>query len=291
MAWLYLVLGGFCLSWATLLIKWCQLPSLAVAAWRLTLASLLMSLWSEARPSPGLPTRAYLLGGALLALHFASWIASVDKLPVYLSVSLVTTSPLWVALVARWIWKERISWAGLWLAFLGSVSLSLRNSEQAIEVSGLLLAWVGAWSMAGYLLWARHCQASGVAYAWRVYSWAAGLLVVPALLLGVPLWGYTAEQWACLLAMALVPQLLGHTLILLAVRQGSASRASLSILLEPLGTIALAWMLLGEHLDRQQLLGVSVTLLGLLLIARVEAPGTRSTGLAPQERVVETGEL
>ncbi len=270
MAWLYLGLGGFCLSWATLLIKWCQLPSLAVAAWRLLLATLLMGLWPAARPSPGLPIRVYAIGGLLLATHFASWIASVGKLPVYLSVSLVTTSPLWVSLGSRWLWKEGIAWAGLALAFLGSISLSLGTSatQVAIEPVGLGLAWLGAWSMAGYLLWARHCGASGVAYAWRVYAWAGLWLWLLAGFRGVPMWGYRAEQWGYLLALAVVPQLLGHTLILLAVRQGSASRASLSILLEPVGTIALAWVLMGERLGVYQMAGVSLTLIGLLMIAK-----------------------
>jgi drug/metabolite transporter (DMT)-like permease len=82
------------------------------------------------------------------------------------------------------------------------------------------------------------------------------------------MWGYRAEQWGYLLALAVVPQLLGHTLILLAVRQGSASRASLSILLEPVGTIALAWVLMGERLGVYQMAGVSLTLIGLLMIAK-----------------------
>ena len=270
-AWLSLGLGGFCLSWASILVKWCHLPPLAVAPWRLTLASLLMFLWPQARRPSGLPPRVVLVGGLLLAVHFATWIASLDLLPVYLSVCLVTTSPLWVALFSR----EPTSLPALALAFAGSVLLSVQSLRVDVQVQplGVALALLGAWSMAGYLLWARahQPQAGQPAYALRVYATAAALLLSVALLGGIPLWGYSSWQWGCLLGLALIPQLLGHTLLLLAVRYGSANWASLSILLEPVGSTGLAVWLLGEHLQPLQGLGLALTLTGLLGLTRKSA--------------------
>jgi drug/metabolite transporter (DMT)-like permease len=244
---------------------------LAVASWRLALASLLMLLWSEARRSLDLSLRVVFVGGLLLAIHFATWIASLNLLPVYLSVCLVTTSPLWVALFSR----ESTSPLALLLAFSGSVLLSVQSLRVDVQVQplGVALALVGAWSMAAYLLWARahQPQAGQPGYALRVYAMAALLLLAVAITQGTPLWGYAAAQWGCLLGLAIIPQLLGHTLLLLAVRYGSANWASLSILLEPIGSTGLAMWLLGEHLQPLQVLGLALSLLGLLGLTRRQA--------------------
>jgi drug/metabolite transporter (DMT)-like permease len=272
-AWAALVLGGFCLSWASILIKWCALPPLAIATWRLLLAALLMSVWPAARRQLALSWWRVGVGGLLLAVHFASWIASLRLLPVFLSVTLVTTSPLWVELGALALWKEPLSarrWAALATAFGGSALLSWHGpGAGASGASGILLALVGAWSMAAYLLWARVNQpaAGAVNYAWRVYSTAALLLLGISVINGVALGPYPAEQWALLGGLAVIPQVLGHTFLLLAVRYGSASLAALTILLEPVGSILLAALLLGETLQPLQWTGVGVTLSGLLLRA------------------------
>lgn len=267
-AWLALGLGGFCLSWASILVKWCHLPPLAVASWRLLLASLIMSLWPAARRSCALPARVIVVGGLLLAVHFGTWIASLSLLPVYLSVTLVTTSPLWVALFAR----ERTSPAALLLAFLGTILLSghsLRVDSQ-VEPLGVVLAMLGAWSMTGYLLWARshQPQAGEPGYALRVYFTAALALLSVSLVSGTAMSGYTGEQWLCLFGLAVIPQVLGHTFLLLAVRFGSAGWASLTILLEPVGSILLAVWLLGEHLVGLQVAGLILTLAGLAGLTR-----------------------
>lgn len=271
-AWLALGLGGFCLSWASLLVKFCALPPLAVASWRLWLASGMLACWSSARQPGPLGPRPLVVAGALLAVHFASWIASLGCLPVYLSVSLVTTSPLWVALGSWKLFGEAPRPFALGLAFTGALLLSARSlqDDRAVTGEGIALALVGALSMAAYLLWARHHtpHSGQLSYAVRVYALAAALLTVTALAVGTPLWGYAPRQWGFLLLLALVPQLFGHTLLLFAVRAGSANWAALSILLEPVGSVLLALLLLHEHLGPGQWLGLILTLMGLGGLAR-----------------------
>lgn len=260
------------------MVKACELPPLTVAAWRLALGTALLALWPAARRSPQVPAGVLLAGGVLLAVHFGCWIASVQMLPVYLSVSLVTTSPLWVALGARWRFGERTSAPGLVLAFLGGVLLSLQSLrlDGGLQPLGMLLALVGAWSMALYLLLARQfqSQAGQPGYALRVYAVSAVLLAVAALMCGQSLLGFSPRQWALLTLLALVPQALGHTLLLLAVRRGGANLAGLTILLEPVGSIALACWLLGERLHPWQALGVALTLAGLSFLSPRQTQGS-----------------
>jgi len=266
-AWFCVGLGGFCLSWASIFVKWCELSPLTIAAWRLALASLFMVAWPPARQHNPLSLRVTMVGGLLLSLHFATWLASLSVLPVYLSVTLVTTSPLWVAAGSRFLFQERLPWLPLLVAFSGTLLLSAHSLQldQSVSPGGVFLALLGAWSMAGYLLWARAHQphAGSASYALRVYGCSAVILTLTATLSGSPLWGFRPEQWLWLVLLALIPQLCGHTLLLLAVRLGSANSASLSILLEPVGSIILAVCLLGEQLSWIQLAGVALTLTGL----------------------------
>lgn len=286
---LWLLLGGFCLSWASILIKWCTLPALAIAAWRLTLAGLLMGLSPEARMPLRLAPWRVAVGSILLALHFATWIFSLKMLPVFLSVTLVTTSPLWVQLASGWLFREPIrlrDWVALSVAFAGTVLLSHPGPAalQGVHATGVALAVAGALCMAAYLLWARAHQpeASGVNYAWRVYSGAALLLMLAAGLSGTPLGGYPSTQWSLLLGLAVIPQVLGHTFLLRALRSGSATVASLTILLEPVGSIGLAALLLGERLAPSQGFGVLLTLGGLLLRAASPRGTSASDHADPQ---------
>ena len=99
-------------SLAAIFIRLAQnedVPSLLIAAARLTLATLILTpltlrrYWSHIE---GLSRRDLLLAGLsgmFLALHFAAWVTSLEHTTVLISVVLVSTSPLWVASVCRWV--------------------------------------------------------------------------------------------------------------------------------------------------------------------------------------------
>ena len=101
---LILVLGVLAVSTSSILIRFAQndAPSLVIAAYRLTLASLFLA------PIALFGQRAVLLSlnrwelflalvsGAFLALHFASFITSLEYTTIASSVVLATSTPLWV---------------------------------------------------------------------------------------------------------------------------------------------------------------------------------------------------
>jgi drug/metabolite transporter (DMT)-like permease len=80
-----------------------------------------------------------LLSGIFLALHFATWITSLEYTSVASSVVLVSTIPLWVALFSPFTIHEPIGRAvivGLILAMLGGVIVGI--SDTCTIVSGNL---------------------------------------------------------------------------------------------------------------------------------------------------------
>ncbi|HZU77360.1 MAG TPA: EamA family transporter, partial [Dehalococcoidia bacterium] len=98
-----LLIGVLAVSSAALLVRLADAPALSTAAMRMLLASVpsLALLPLHARRDARSVQRGDLpllaLSGLCLALHFATWIASLDMTTVSSSVALVTTSPLFVA--------------------------------------------------------------------------------------------------------------------------------------------------------------------------------------------------
>ena len=286
--------GVLIVSTASILIRWAQaegVPSLAIAAWRLTIASLLLAplVWFKARAEIGAMPRATLglalASGVFLALHFASWIASLQYTSVASSVALVTTNPIWITLFSVLVLHERmpglrIAAVGLALAGSGVILWADSGVVGAAVVNsapnpalGNGLALLGSLTVCGYLLIGRKLRRgmSLLAYIGLVYGGAAVCLMAAALAGGVALSGYSGVAWLCLAGMALGPQLLGHSAFNYALKHVTPTTIALTVLGEPVGSALLAWLLFGEAIGAVKLAGMALLLGGIFLAARSEA--------------------
>ena len=288
-----LAAGVLIVSTASILIRWAQaegVPSLAIAAWRLTLAALVLAplVWLKARVEiAAMPRRTLglaLASGVFLALHFASWIASLEYTSVASSVALVTTNPIWIALFSVLVLRERmpsLRLAAVTLALAGSgVILWADSGGGAASASapqpalGNTLALIGSLTVCGYLLIGQKLRAgmSLIAYIGLVYACAALCLMAAALASSTTLTGYSTVAWACLAGMALGPQLLGHGAFNYALKHVTSTTIALTVLGEPVGSALLAWLLFGEAISAIKLAGMALLLGGIFLAARSEAP-------------------
>ncbi len=280
--WIALFIGVLAVSTASTFIRLAQqeIASLAVAAWRLTFATLMLlpfvstsvrAAWSKLRRRDwGL----LLVSGFVLAIHFHTWISSLAMTSVAASVVLVSVSPLFVVLLSWAILKEPLrlaTVAGIVVAMAGSAIIGLEDFGQgAHQLRGDLLAVVGALAVAIYLLIGRRLRPSLplVAYVLPVYGSAAALLMILALLSHTPLTGFSPGNWLWLVLVALLPQLLGHTSFNWALRHVSPTLVSLATLAEPIGSTLLAWLILGEPATLTTLAGGTLILTGVALAVR-----------------------
>ena len=289
MAYAVLALGVLVVSSSSILVRYAQsdgLPSLSIAALRLTLAALILTPLALTRASAeilALSRRDLLLGltaGGLLAVHFVSWISSLAYTSVASSTALVTTNPIWIALASVLLFRERISTglvAAIAIAVAGSALIFFADADgtgglQPNPPLGNALALLGALSVSGYLLLGRilRRRLTLLAYVWLIYSTCALLLLVVALIADAPLTGFSPMGWALLLALALGPQLIGHTAFNWALNHVSTSFIALTILGEPIGSALLALLLFGETFSVMQSCGFIALLLGIYLAARNE---------------------
>ena len=233
--------------------------------------------------------RFTILSGLFLALHFAAWITSLEYTTVASSVVLVTTTPLWVALLSPLTIKEPIArpvWVGLILALLGGLVVGLSDtcSLNGVRLScppvsefvrqdafwGDLLALAGAWMAAGYILIGRRLRQklSLVGYIFVVYGIAALVLIIVMFAAGQKPFGYPSEAYLWMILIALVPQLLGHSSFNWALGYLSAAYVSISLLGEPIGSTILAYFLLDESPTALKIFGAILILVGIYLVSR-----------------------
>lgn len=282
-----LAIGVLAMSSASILIRWAQaenVPSVVIAAYRLTIATLALSIpairlraWQDYAKLRISEVGLLLLSGILLGLHFATWITSLAHTSVVSSVVLVTTTPLWIGLASPLVLRERaarVTWLGIAFAMAGGSIIGLTDSagNTVSTAWGNVLALSGAVLMAGCLMIGRSVRARLrlIAYLWLVYGTAALLLITLAVGSGLPLTGYSAPAVGWMVALGLVPQLIGHTAANYAVRHLSATLVGVAILGEPAGSTVLAMLLLDEWPTLAQIVGGGLILAGIVLASVAE---------------------
>lgn len=248
-----LAMAVLAISWGAPLARMTHAAPLSVAFWRLALASFVLTPWVlvRHRPLPRGLSRG-LWAGLFLALHFGLWIPSLFLTSVAASVVLVTTQPLWVLLLQGKVLGMRVERRNLLsftLAFSGVVLIAwgdVRLSFQAL--AGDLMALGGAVCMASYLLVGTKLRDRLPldAYLWLVNSFGAVVLLLLVLVLGLPPFPEDRLSWLPLLAMALGPTLVGHTLLNWALAHLRTYQVNLTVLLEPALASFWVWLFLGE---------------------------------------------
>lgn len=268
------------ISTAAILIVLADAPPLAIAAYRLTLASIILlpfawrSGWTEIKKLSKQDWGLSLLSGLFLALHFWTWVSSLKYTSVASSVMLVTTNPIFVGLGSHFLLRERLTRLvvlGIVLSVAGGVLIGvgdLRAGQN--ELLGDLMALAGALCSSAYFLIGRRARqaTSLLNYIAIVYGMAALILILLALAAGVPLWGYSTATYGLLIALAVGPQLIGHTSVNWALRYLSAPTVALFILGEPIGSTILAYFILAQGLTWFKVLGGAFIIAGIYLATR-----------------------
>jgi drug/metabolite transporter (DMT)-like permease len=250
---------------------------LLLAAVRLSVASLVLlpALWGLRKAGP---RRAGAMGYAVLAgvflgMHLALWIISLAYTSIVASATIVTTNPIWVALIL-WLWRgerpSRLTAAGIVVAICGGALIAMGDAGGASAgtnpLLGDLLALGGALTVSLYLVLGREAQHRGLGlgqYVATAYVVGALTLLPAPLLFGSGYSGWPAEVYLYGLLLAFIPQLVGHSSFNWAVRWVSPTLVALVILAEPVGGSILGFLVFGEVPGALVLAGAAVLLVGV----------------------------
>ena len=246
------------MSWAAPLIRLSVAPPLAIAAWRLTIATLMLApaLAGSTRQrlelsKLGWPARRIaIVAGVALALHFASWITSLRLTSVAASAVLVSLSPVFAWVFSRAFLgerPERRQAIGIALAIAGAAIIAVGDARHAGRgaLIGDLLALAGAAFGGAYFVIGRRLRADLglVAYITPVYGVAAVVLLAWAAGRHEAFVTYPARDWLIFAALAVGPMIVGHGGLNYALRYLPAYTVNVAALGEPVGATLIAWLL------------------------------------------------
>jgi drug/metabolite transporter (DMT)-like permease len=264
------------------LVRGAEAPTLAIALWRNALALPVVAGYAlvrhrgEARDLGRRERRLASWAGVALAAHFATWVPSLSFTTVASSVALVSTQPVWAALLAR-ARGEAVparAWLGIALAVAGAALLAgvdLSISRRALFGDALALA--GGVLAAVYFSAGAEVRrtVSTALYTSICYATAAVVLLAICIGSGQALTGYDGETWLALAAITVGPQLLGHTVANRVLRTTSATVVSVAVVLEVAGATLLARIFFDETPPAGAWPAAALIATGVVLVVRSSA--------------------
>lgn len=277
---LILALGVVAIAHGSIFVRLADASPLAIAAWRLTLASAVvvpLALFVDRRVFTRLDRRLLVSiagAGVLLAGHFATWITSLAYTSIANSVVLVATVPVWVGIIGvatGTLRLPRAMWIAIALSVVGSTVIGWGSARLGTgTVRGDLLAVAGAVCMGGYLLLAQRIQRSlpFLPFVAAIYATAAAFLWIAALGSGARLGGFEPSTWWALAGIAVVSQVIGHSSYNWSLRHLDPDLVSVTLLGEPILASLLGLLFFSEPIAVMTLAGGALVLLAILIATR-----------------------
>jgi len=279
-AYITLLVGVVAVSFAATFIRLAEAPPLVIAAYRLTIASVILIPIASIKSRKNLPKLPrhdillMLLSSVFLALHFGLWITSLSYTSIASSVVLVTSHPAFVAVISYFLWRERLrklAIGGIVVALIGVLLINYGGfSFGPGALHGNLLALLAGFAVGAYLVIGGQLRMriDILPYLTIIYSCAAVILLVASIISGHSLFGYSPTTYLMMGLLALVPQLIGHSCLNLAVRLIPVTLVSVAILGEPVGATLLGYFILGEIPTINEIVGGLLILGGIFIVLR-----------------------
>ncbi len=277
-----LIAGGLAIAFSPIFMRLSEIGPIATAVHRLTLGLPVFWLWlalekgegQQRGPANWRDAGLLALAGLFFALDLAAWHSALGYTSVANATLLANNAPIFVALGAWVLWRERPTRAfalGLVLALAGSALLSRGGfvpGQSTLLGDGLALLTGLFYS--GYFLTVKRLRTRFTTAAIMTWSAMVGaaLLLPTAWLMEGSLLPASLAGWSVVLALALFSHVGGQSLITYAMAQLPAGFSALTLLIQPVGAAIFAWILFGEALGPLQLTGGLIVLAGIWLARR-----------------------
>ncbi|WP_427108527.1 DMT family transporter [Lysinibacillus xylanilyticus] len=270
-------IGVISVSLSAIFVKLANAEAGVIAFYRMLFSVLIMAplfFWKYTNEIKELRIRDWLFSsaaGIFLAFHFILWFESLNYTSVASSTVLVTLQPLFAFVGTYFFFKENITLktilAGV-IAIVGSILISWGDFKlSGTAFYGDMLALVACALVTAYFLFGQDVRKrlSLVTYTMVVYAVSTITLFIYVLIKGESFGPYPTMDWIWFILLAIVPNLLGHTLFNWSIKYVSTNVVSIAILFEPIGAAILALLIFKEYLIATQIIGGFIVIVGILL--------------------------
>jgi drug/metabolite transporter (DMT)-like permease len=279
-AYLALLIGLLSIGFSGIFVYWANAPGTVTAFYRMAIATVVVTIpfvWhmkGKWRRLSRAGVAFALLGGLLFALDLAFWTTGIDYSGATKPTLMANTAPLWVGLGSLLIFRERLGrlfWLGLTLAIFGAALVLGADLVSSTVVGlGTFLGLLAAVFYGAYYLVTQRGRTTlnTLSYFWITTATASIILLLLNLALDRPLLGHDRFTLLNFLAIGLVVQLLGWSLINYAQGYLRASVVAPTLLLQPVATAVIAVLLLGERFTTWHIAGGLIVLAGVFVVHR-----------------------
>lgn len=245
------------------------IPLLAV---RFAIAAILLALYHVVIRRPltvpmSVLGRLVIGGGLLYGLEATLFFAALERAPAAVVGLVFYSYPLWTTLLGFLTGLETFRWQLLAALGLGGTGVLLIFTLPTTGLTGPLLATAAALIVAVYFIFmqlALRVASASVAAMWT----SAGAAMALGIASAITRQGIPASALGPAVALAAASAFAFATLYEAIIRIGS-SRSSIAAMLEPVTTLVLAAVLLGEQLSLRVLIGAVLIVSVLPLLATV----------------------
>jgi drug/metabolite transporter (DMT)-like permease len=283
------MVAGVAVLWGSVgvVVRQVELPAVALVACRIWIAAPALTVYVRRRrddlPWVWRPSRRLLLNGVVLAAHWVSFIAALQRAPIGTVLLITYLAPVGIAALAPAVLGEVVplrTKAALALAVCG-IALIAAPAMEGSEGTGVLLALLTGALYVPLALLNKSLSDThgGVQLAlWQLLI--AGAVVLPFALLAD--WGTPRVEWLWLLVLGLVYTAFAFATYLRALERLAATRAVVLLYLEPASAVVFGWLLLDEPPTAGMLVGGALVVIAGVLVAR--------TPVAPEIPPVEVAD-
>ena len=276
-----LIVGGIVISFSGIFVKLSEVGPSATGFYRMMLALPVLWLWQamEQRHSDVPPREPesrgdwwrLMLPGLFLGADLVVWHWGLQLTSVANATVLGNSAPIFVTLAGWLFFHEKFGakfLAGLALAVTGTVMLVGASANFGVtNLIGDGLGMLAGILYAAYLISLKSVRAQFTTARVMTASAVSAALVclVAAVVANENVIVHTWRGIAILCGLAWMSHVLGQSLIASALAHLPASFSSVTLLINPLSTSLLAWLILGQALGPMQAAGGAVLLFGILL--------------------------
>ncbi len=262
-----------------------QLSALVLVWWRVLLTSLSLLAWVRVwhllKTLPAAATLRFMGIGVLVALHWLAFYGAIKLANASIALVCMALTSFFTSLLEPAVMRQRVKWyqLGMGLLMVPGMALIMNATELTMHSgiwAGIAAAFLAALFSTLNKRYIGQADPMEITFLELGSAWLFLSLVIPLYSRAVPggidrFWP-TFSDWGWLALLAFLCTTLAYVLALRALRYISAFVSNLTINLEPVYGIALAWLLLN---DRRELspafyIGVALILAVVFLYPFVE---------------------
>jgi drug/metabolite transporter (DMT)-like permease len=248
---------------------------------RFMIAALVLWLLAGVRRDRLWPGRRRTAGLAIMGLLYvgqaSAFFGSLRTVPAAITSILLYVYPAIVVVLARIVFGEtlrRLRLLALFVATVGVVLVVDPRPAGHLDLGGVLLGLTSALVYSIYIIAGGSLLRGAAPLVATAYiATVAGVVFLVAGAFTGQLQGFQPIGWAVIAGISVIPTVIAATAFVAGLGAVGPTRAAIVSTLEPVTTVALAAIVLGEALTPARIAGGVFVLVAALLVARTGAAG------------------